>query len=372
MKSKPVDLKNLKTTPFYLEETTAKMSMGEVFADRRSAYLNEFSLFLAHFNYIPNFIHETGIHCVSASKWFVTTYETEIKNLYYSKRYFDRNKKAEYDDVFFLLFDDLMVDFDTSNSIVRFLFQRTDVSKVESVIRGIRRFKERKTKGKPEIVLLVNTSFGIETKKFQIMKPKLSLEDNYNDDFMEVHQTIMKRFSMKDDKGIVLLHGKSGTGKTFYIRYLVSVLNKRVIFLPTNMARTITNPELIPILIMNPNSVFVIEDAENLLVDREKSGDSPVAALLNISDGLLSDCLNIQVICSFNTDLSMIDHALLRKGRLIANYEFRELQANKAQSLSRKLGFQSKIDSPMTLTAIYNQGEKGYVQIKSRNPIGFK
>ena len=145
-----------------------------------------------------------------------------------------------------------------------------------------------------------------------------------------------------------------------------------MIFLPPNMAGTITNPDLISILIDNPNSIFVIEDAENIVIDREKDGHSPVTALLNISDGLLSDCLNIQVICSFNTDLSKIDTALLRKGRLIANYEFKELKPEKAQLLSQKLGFTGNINSPMTLTGIYNQTEKEFSQLKNRNPIGFK
>jgi hypothetical protein len=138
------------------------------------------------------------------------------------------------------------------------------------------------------------------------------------------------------------------------------------------MAGTITNPDLISILIGNPNSIFVIEDAENIVVDREKDGHSPVTALLNISDGLLSDCLNIQVICSFNTDISKIDNALLRKGRLIAKYEFKELTVDKASQLSRKLGFQTRIDQPMTLTAIYNQEERDFHQVKRYKPIGFR
>ena len=75
------------------------------------------------------------------------------------------------------------------------------------------------------------------------------------------------------------------------IRYLVSLIKKRVIFLPPNMAAAITSPELISVLINHPNSIFVIEDAENIIVDRERAGYSPVSALLNISDGLLSDCL---------------------------------------------------------------------------------
>ena len=138
------------------------------------------------------------------------------------------------------------------------------------------------------------------------------------------------------------------------------------------MAGAITNPELIFILIDNPNSIFFIEDAENIVVDRDKDGQSPVSAWLNISDGLFSNCLNIQVIGPFNTDISKIDSALIRKGRLIAKYKFKELEVQKAQSLSQKLGFNSDIQSSMNLTAIYNQEEKDFLQIKKRSTMGFK
>jgi hypothetical protein len=51
-------------------------------------------------------------------------------------------------------------------------------------------------------------------------------------------------------------------GKTHYIRYLLTSVRKNVIFLPPNLAGAITNPDLISILIDNPNSIFVIEDAD--------------------------------------------------------------------------------------------------------------
>lgn len=372
MKLKLNNPNNFKTKPNEFAETSSNMNLSEVFAERKGSYLNEFTLFLAYFNTIPNFIHEINIDCRKAQKWFIELYNSEILDWHYTKRLFDRNKKAEFDDIFYILYDDLIVDFDTEKSIVRFLFRKTDVVKVEAIIYGIQKYREKKLRKKPEMALLVSSRYGIDTKALQISKPKLCIEDNYNDDFKEIHQTILKRLSRKNDKGLVLLHGKSGTGKTSYIRYLISCLRKNVIFLPPNMAGAITNPDLISILIENPNSIFVIEDAENIVIDRENDGHSPVSALLNISDGLLSDCLNIQIICSFNTDITKVDPALMRKGRLIAKYEFKELEVHKANALSDKLGFDSDFNSPMTLTAIYNQEEKDYQQIKRSNAIGFK
>lgn len=371
MESKANSLNYLQGNTTDLEKNTPRISIGEIFNDRTGAYLNELTLFLARFNTIPNFIQGNNINCTKANKWFVGHYKADIQSMHYNKRFSSENTNAEYDDIFYFLYDDLLVYFDTNLSVVKFLFQKTEIGQIDKIISGIKRFIKKNEKRKPEISLLVKNDYDISTKSFQITKPKLSIEDNYNDDFKIIHQTIIRRLSKKNDKGLVLLHGKPGTGKTSYIRYLITMLKKDVIFLPPTMAGSITDPNLIAVLIDNPNCIFVIEDAEHIIVDRERDGRSPAAALLNISDGLLSDCLNIQVICSFNTDISKVDNALVRKGRLIAKYEFKELETEKAQLLSNKLSFNTKIYKPMTLTEIYNQNEISFEQSKQKKAIGF-
>jgi hypothetical protein len=348
-----------------------KISITEVFSERAGSYINEYKLFVSCFNAIPNMIEESDINCRKANSWFVENYEQDITNMHFIKRYLPGSKKPEYDDIFYFLYDDLIVNFDTNCSEVRFLFRKTNIEKVETLIAKFKKYKRRQSRETPEISLLVEGSSGIYTKTLDINKPKLKLDDNYNEDFKEIHDTILKRLKSKNDKGIVLLHGKPGTGKTSYIRYLISAVKKRVVFLPPNMAGLITSPNLISILIDHPNSIFVIEDAENIVVDRERDGVSPVSALLNVADGLLADCLNVQIICSFNTDITKVDKAILRKGRLIARYEFKELAVEKAQLLSNKLGFKTSITEPMTLAAIYNQDEKDFDKSKVEKPLGF-
>lgn len=354
-----------------LDEKTMNLIVAQVFAERKGSYLNEFNLYLAYYHTIPNFIHEINIDCKRANKWFTNAFKTEIKDWYYNKRYFNDSNKLDFDDIFYFLYEDLMVDFDTNYGIVRFLFRMTDIDKVEKIRAQIKKFKERKPRHKPMISLLVETHTGLDTVTMDITSPKFKIEDNYNDDFLDIHKAILKRLSKKNDKGMVLLHGMPGTGKTSYIRYLISQVKKEIIYLPPNMAGSISNPDLIGLFIKKPNSILVIEDAENIVFSREIGGNSRVSALLNLSDGLLSDCLNIQIICTFNTDITNIDKALLRKGRLIANYEFRELEVPKAVSLSKKLGFNSEITAPTTLTAIYNRDEKDFQIGQKRNPIGF-
>ena len=346
------------------------MDLSQVFTEGGN-YFNESNLYISHFNTIPNSIREIEIDSIKANRWFIENYKSEIKDCHYIKRFLTGGKKAEYDEVYYVLYDDLMVNINSNDGAVVLMFRKTDINKVEDILTGIQKFKERKRRSKPKINILVNTLKGMDTIKLTVSKPRLNIEDNYNEDFKEIHQTIFKRLSKRNDKGLVLLHGKPGTGKTSYIRYLIASLKKEVIFLPPNMADAITNPNLISILVDNPDSVFVIEDAENIIVDRDKNGSSAVSALLNISDGLLADCLNIQIICSFNTDISKVDNALMRKGRLIAKYEFKELEIPKANALSKKLGFDSNFIAPMSLAAIYNQDDKDFQPTK-RNSIGFK
>jgi hypothetical protein len=66
----------------------------------------------------------------------------------------------------------------------------------------------------------------------------------------------------------------------------------------------------------------------------------------------------------------MVDNALMRKGRLIAKYEFGKLGISKAQRLSDHLGFDATIMQPMTIAEIANQNEKSIAE--KVEVIGFR
>ena len=211
----------------------------------------------------------------------------------------------------------------------------------------------------------------MDLKSIAIKPTELDINLYYNDDFKAVDTVIKERLCKENDKGIVLLHGLPGTGKTTYLRHLIGGMKKKVMFVSPSVAGNLMNPEFMDLLIDNPNAILVIEDAENIIMDRRFSSHSSVSNLLNISDGLLSDCLNVQIICTFNSELNLVDSALLRKGRLIARYEFGKLHVGKAKALSQHLGLQQEIKKPMTLAEITNPDDNHY-EPKKTSVIGFR
>lgn len=198
------------------------------------------------------------------------------------------------------------------------------------------------------------------------------IEDNYNDSFKDFDQLVIN--SLKDNgNGLILLHGLPGSGKTNYIRYLISQNAKNdsdrdIIYIPPDMASIISAPEFIGFSIENKDSIIIIEDAENILKKRDGGNSQAVANLLNISDGLLGDCLNFTIICTFNCEESEIDEALLREGRLIGKYHFDKLSVEKSNNLIKKLEIDSlkTTNVPMTLAEIYCHAKHVYKHTKDK------
>ena len=86
------------------------------------------------------------------------------------------------------------------------------------------------------------------------------------------------------------------------------------------------------------NSVLLLEDAESILTSPDGERNQAVSNILNISDGLLNDHMDMQIIATFNTSRKVIDSALLRKGRLMVDYKFKKLNAEQSTKLSKHIG----------------------------------
>jgi hypothetical protein len=228
-----------------------------------------------------------------------------------------------------------------------------------------------RTAEKPKFKVLIHQEGMFSTEEVEVADfNSINIQELYNDDFAEI-DAIIAESMQKQASGMVLLHGEPGTGKTTYIKHLIcKYQNKQFIFIQNDFVKDLLKPSFISFLLQNKNAILLIEDAEKVVISRGNTGDdSVVSTILQLTDGLFSDFLNIKIICTFNTNIDHIDKALLRKGRMIAKYKFAPLSPEKTALLAKKLGHDG-VTGSLTLADIFGLDKRGF-NTASKKSIGF-
>ena len=256
---------------------------------------------------------------------------------------------------------------DPFNAIIT-IYDRPE--QLDELLPLIKATKNKKMPEKPRFKLLVHSQYGFSTEEFDLKSFDVNVDDNYNDDIPD--KKIRDFINSEGEAGLCILHGKPGTGKTYYIRDLIKNCKREFIYMNKECLNYINDSSFIAFLIRSKNSVFIMEDCENVLASRTEYNNT-ISTLLNLSDGLLGDSLNNKFICTFNTDISNIDEALLRKGRMKVCYEFKYLDKDKANKLAEKLHKKDRFEKDTPLCDVMNSESNGSEAIpdKKVKKIGF-
>ncbi len=243
---------------------------------------------------------------------------------------------------------------------------------IKNIIKLLDPSEQKKLSQKPYFSLInfsSDTESGYELRNFNLKPNNLIIEKNYNNDFIPMNKKIVNFINNNNETGLVLLHGKYGTGKTSYIKHLISQTKKRFILLPQSMLETISNPSFFLFIADYKDSILIFEDCDNLLVNTSTK-NNPLMHFLNLAEGLLSDTYVYKIICSLSASSRQINENVIRKSKLIVNYEFKELSTEKAQKLSNDFGSDEVINKPTILAEIYNKKNKDLNNFKDKK-MGF-
>ena len=197
-----------------------------------------------------------------------------------------------------------------------------------------------------EIATVMVDSYGHYDSAIIPITPTVSLMspefmDNYNSDFPEDR---IKGFLGMNRGGIMIFNGHPGCGKSTYIKSLVfKNPDVRFIIIPQYL---LLNQEafrnfLFKMSTSEAECICVVEDCEQLLIQRESNQanfSSVIGDILNYTDGIFGDLTRTKFIFTFNTDISNIDKAILRPGRLYLKYEFTPLKGKNLEKVANRLG----------------------------------
>jgi len=265
-----------------------------------------------------------------------------------------------------------ILDRESENSFIHeviFLYKsEKDLTKVNEITDELGKYNIELEEGEDDYKL--NTIFisqnGIEVEPIDKLELDDSIELFYNENTFKSINKLTKTLK-KSNKGLTILYGERGLGKTNIINYICDKLDRMVIYIPNNMIElTLNSPEFRTFLRKYPKPIVVLDDCEMIFNELFSKSNIYVNNILQMVDGLLSDTIELNIITIFNVDNEdEIDHVLLECNSLIDVIEFEFLNQEESNELSIHLGSKKKYKNKNKLVDIIknNNTSKSYKKI---------
>jgi SpoVK/Ycf46/Vps4 family AAA+-type ATPase len=247
---------------------------------------------------------------------------------------------------------------------------------VEKLARTFRKVAEPKS---PTFQIVKQSDGEIETEAVKIdQKAGLTSEDlvlHYGEDFPTWHASFLDTLKSRP-RGLTIMDGPPGTGKTSYLRQVMVDLkdSHRFYFISSANLRLLRDAEFVNFWASErrvhegTSMVVILEDAETALMPRSWDNRQEVSLLLSLTDGILGEFLKLQIICTINCDIQQIDSALTRPGRLVAHRHFSRMSRERAEKIAAKLNRALPQATDYSLAEVFSGQLE---QVSERPSIGF-
>lgn len=207
---------------------------------------------------------------------------------------------------------------------------------------------------------------------------------HYSDDILKYREELFTHIQHAQS-GIHILLGDPGVGKTSFLRYTVGHFSTRqgtkFYFVPPAYYGELGSTGLLDFFrhereefsedeeFDESQLILILEDSEALLRPRNTTNAFTVSELLNVSDGLLGEGIELQFLCTINCPLRELDEAIIRPGRLLSSHQFLPLPFTKAYNLAKLLNRElvGERRGGYTLAEIYHSK----VQVNNQVKVGF-
>ena len=239
-------------------------------------------------------------------------------------------------------------------SSVIFYYTITSSSSIEEIMMDLDGFILDQD-GINKLNIVTNTQNGLVLEPLDMYESDYeNIEYYYNNSTIKAYKKLVKKIS-KTTKGLGIIYGKRGSGKTSLLYKIASSCEKTSIFIPISMIdSTINNPEFFGIL-KEYNPLIIIDDCEILFDNIYTKSNATYANILQIIDGFYSDTIDTHVLLSFNTDVEDdIDSDILSANNLLKIIKVNPLKSDKANELCKFLDIKQEIEADTLLIDILN------------------
>lgn len=200
--------------------------------------------------------------------------------------------------------------------------------------------------------------------------PWSEIEANYSTDVLAGMKPLLALNTCPEAR-MILWHGPSGTGKTHALRALIREWESwcDIAFI-TDPERFVGGSPTYLFQVANftggrtvaesrrRSKLMVLEDAGELMtMEARTTTGQGLSRLLNLTDGLMGQGLNVMVLITTNEPLSSMHPAVVRPGRCLSEMEFGSLPADQANRWLREHGCPATVSHATPLAQLYARNE---------------